>query len=78
MCNQRSATLPAIMAVISSDERPFSGLERPRVNFPLRTLLREVFVGPVLRLSRSRPKGLDVVVTGTQNKADRMPKANTG
>jgi hypothetical protein len=62
MCNQRSATLPEIVAA-SPNERSRPGPQlvpssthHPPVpsgmHHPLRTLLRELFVDPVLRLLR--------------------------
>ena len=62
MCNQRNATLPAIVAASPNESRPGpqlvvpSGMNRTPVpsgmHHPLRTLLRELFVDPVLRLLR--------------------------
>ena len=44
------------------------------MNHPLRTLLRELFVDPILRLLRiRRPKVWRVWATGTRNHVARMP-----
>jgi len=54
MCNPRRATLPAIVAASPNKEHLRFWLARSSMKHPLRTLLRELFVDPVLRLLRNR------------------------
>lgn len=56
MCNQRDAALPAMLAAFSNPSRLGPWLADSGMDHPLRSMLRELFVAPVVRrLRSSRP-----------------------
>jgi hypothetical protein len=78
MCNQRNAILPALFATPPNDGRFSTALSASFMDHPLRTLIRELFVEPVLRrFGIGPPARLDIVPARTCDNTAPMAAAPT-
>ena len=76
MCNQRSASLPALIATPPNDGRLSTSFATSFMDHPLRTLVRELFLDPVLRkLQIGRSKSVEAMPLKTADSTAPSPRA---